>query len=167
MASVRIIPELASSPVKNMWRLSIRGSILMLVVLFFGIKSFSQGFTVVNNSKATVFFQIFGTTDKMCEREFPSVPAAVEPRSRMVYRSATAVNWRGDNGQTGLEFSGFKASYSNPSGACTANAAGVIGISACRHTEESTINTAECDGTAGELHLNWSVKNGNVTVTIN
>ena len=133
-------------------------------MLFLCQHAFAQTLTIINNSKERVYYQVLGSNSGTCNGKFSSVTLSIEPSSRVVYKSAAEIDWSGKSGQNTVEYTGFKGMFTDPSGACTSEASDIIG--SCDHKQETTLNTAKCNGASGSLNLYWNNKNGNVTVRI-
>ena len=142
-------------------------NLLLLLLLITGLCARSQTFTVVNNSKTVVYFQIFASDKNSCNKKFSSMVAIADPSSTIVYGKTSEIKWSGELPGIAAEYSAFKGTYTDPSGACVSEASNVIGDDKCKTDSNAIINTAKCGGTGGNLNLSWSSKNGNVLVTIN
>ena len=142
-------------------------NMLMLLVALMGLNASAQTFTIVNNSKSQVYFQIFGTDKGSCTNKYSSLTKSIEPGSKTVYGSVSEIQWSGNAPVGAIGFSSFSGMYVDPSGACISKASELIGDAVCKYGSSSTINMSKCGGTGGNLNLSWSSKNGNVSVTIN
>jgi len=143
-----------------------RASFFLLAVLFWGMNTMAQTLTIVNNSKAKVFYQVVGSDKNTCNNKFSSLATSVEPSAKVVFQSLAEINWSGEKPGLAFEFSNMSVMYVDPSGECTANASGKIGDTACMFAKQATLSTTECGGKAGSLSLAWTSNNGNVLVTI-
>ncbi len=140
--------------------------VLLLLVVMAALNARSQTFTVVNNSKYPVYFQVSGSDLNSCNNKYTSMVVMAAPAATMVYGRTSELQWSGDKPGNMFEYTSFSANYTDPSGACVSNASNNIGEGKCRMATEAAINTAKC-GAAGNINLSWSSKNGNVLVTIN
>ena len=130
-----------------------------------------QNFTIVNNSKVGVYFQIFATDKKRAAQKFSSATTVVEASSTIKYNSLAEINWAGPTPRQGATLTYLKASYVNASGDCTADASDYIGSLRVgnkkdRFAKESVIKTDKCGG-PGLVKLVWTSANDKVLVTIN
>ena len=156
----------SSTPEKHRVRL-LKMGFFVLVMLFLGKNTIAQTLTIVNKSKNKVFYQVFGSVNSNCESKLSSVPASVEPKSKVVFNKLSEINWMGEKPGGNFAISSLKATFADPSGACNADASNYIGEGKCNFKDHASIPTSQCGGKFGNLNLVWTSKNGNVLVTIN
>lgn len=139
--------------------------LLFLFGSFAALQAKSQTFTVVNNSKATLYYHVTGSDKNACTGKYTSMVAMINPGVTTVYGKNAEMQWNGEKPGPVFDYMSFNANYTHPSGACIAAATNAIGE--CSLSKEATINTAECENGVSVVKLTWSSRNGNVLVTIN
>jgi len=132
-----------------------------------GISASSQTFTVMNKSKAKVFYQVAGSDKNNSEKGYNSLILSVEPGATDVYKSFSQIIWSGVKPESDFQFKSLIAMYIDPSGACTTNANHYVGAPEFRLKARAILASATCGGKEGDLNIEWTSKNGNVLVTIN
>lgn len=141
-------------------------NILLLLAVTLSIAGWSQSFKIVNNSKAMVYFQIFGSDKNSCNHKYSSVTASVAPSSATTYKSPSEITWtEGVKQGSTIEYSYLSGMYTDPSGGCVSRASNFVGDQKCSMKKTAVINMAKCSGT-GNLNLTWRSEGGDVTVTI-
>jgi len=153
--------------------LKMKGLILLSAILFVCFDISAQSFTVMNNSKTAVHFQIFASDQNNCNLKYSSVTTAISPTSNVKYKSPSDIQWivsgKALEGKirAGTRYSNFNAMYIDASGACVANASNYIGDTKCKSKKDAILNTTKCGGSDDHLAVSWDSQNGNVIVTIN
>ena len=143
--------------------------VLLVGVFISGLSpnGYSQCLIIVNNSKCTVFFQVFSSEKNESAKKYSSVTQSINAASSLKYYSLTDIQWLEKVPKPGVRFTALTGMYIDPSGACTSYASNDIGDSRYKFINEAVLNTAKCGGAYGDLKLTWSANEKNVIVTIN